>query len=156
MGGESMCVGKWRFEERVPNRDVARNLVRSFFRSEKNRSALSALGISVLKPSALEVELEDIGTDETSMALIERLEECGAVGKSGHIKGRLDEYVDDIIVNSLIREVFFMEESELYDTYSKKDRKEFILRIFKHLVMGGATNQYDDEMADYLKATKAM
>ncbi|CAD7967083.1 unnamed protein product [Amoebophrya sp. A25] len=153
--GESMCVGKWRFEERCPTRDAARNLVRSFFRSEKNRPALQALGISVLKPSGLEVDLVDISTTETSMAMFEKLEECGAVGRSGHIKGRLDEYVGDVVVNNLIREVFYMEESDLYDTYSAKERKEFIFRIFQHLVMGGATNQYEDDISEYLKATKA-
>ncbi|CAD7937339.1 unnamed protein product [Amoebophrya sp. A120] len=156
--GESMCIGKWRFEEKVEpgNREQGKNLVTSFFKSETNRAALQALGVSVLAPAKLEVEVEDISTAETSMRLFEKLEECGAVGKTGHIKGRLDEFVNDVVVNSLIREVFYMEESDLYDVYTEKDRKEFILRIFQHLQIGGATNQYEDDIGEYLKATKAL
>eukprot|EP00439_Symbiodinium_sp_Y106_P075828 s331_g15.t1 len=30
-----------------------------------------------------------------------------------------------------------MEESELYDTFSEQDRREFLLRIFQHLIFGG-------------------
>mmetsp|Transcript_2002 Transcript_2002/g.4656 ORF Transcript_2002/g.4656 Transcript_2002/m.4656 type:complete len:300 (+) Transcript_2002:226-1125(+) len=154
--GDSMCVGKWRFEEKVETRDQARELVASFFRNDQNRAALQALGVSVLAPRKLQLDIADISTAETSMCLFQKLEDCGAIGASGHIKGRLDEYVGDIIVNSLIREVFYMEESDLYDTYTEKERKEFILRIFQHLQIGGATNQYEDDVSEYMKATKAL
>ena len=37
-----------------------------------------------------------------------------------------------------------MEESELYDAFSKEDRKELLFHIFMRLVLGGAMNQYEE------------
>ena len=88
------------------------------------------------------------------MSFFEKFESSGAISANGHIRGRLDEYLDDITVNSLVREILFMEESDLYATYSEKERKEFLFRVFQHLVIGGASNQYEDEAEEYLKATK--
>lgn len=155
---DSMLVGKWRYEENCNSQEDLENLIQSFFKSASNRGVLNGLGIHILDPKNIFVDYEEMSTVETSMALFERLEDCevGAVTESGHIKGRLDEYVGDHIINTVLKEVLLMEESDLYDTYTAKERKEFIFRIFKHLVIGGAVNQYDDNITDYLKATKAI
>merc|ERR1712046_461156 len=52
------------------------------------------------------------------------------------------------------REAILMEESELYDAFSEKERKEFLFRIFSHLIFGGASNQYEDHVEEYFKVTK--
>merc|ERR1711879_325627 len=55
---------------------------------------------------------------------------------------------------NLIREVILMDESELYDAFTEKERKEFLFRIFSHIVFGGASNQYEDHVEEYFKVTK--
>merc|ERR1712048_1350613 len=47
-----------------------------------------------------------------------------------------------------------MEDSELYDAFTAQERKEFLLRIFQHLIFGGASNQWEDHVEDYFKVTK--
>merc|ERR1711964_616293 len=49
-----------------------------------------------------------------------------------------------------------MEESELYTAFSDQERKELLFRIFSHMVFGGASNQYEDHVEEYFKATKAI
>jgi len=177
---ESMLFARFRYEENLPvhTEQGLQKLVNAFFHSPAgpHTQVLNGLGLTPLTVSDAEklesytktfsngeqcldiVEYNQISTKETSMGLLERLEdkEIGAIGANGHIKGRLDEFIGDITVNNVIREVLFMEESDLYDTYSDAERKEFLFRIFQHLILGGAVNQYDDNIDGYLKATKAV
>jgi len=155
--GEGMCLGRFRFEQPVETKDDAKRMLQSLLRS----GHLARFGVSTVKYKEDfqgQVEMDPISTEETSMDLFNRLDECGAVSeKTGHIRGRLDEYLDNgIIVNSILREVLFMEESELFDVYTKDERMEFLFRIFKHVVIGGATNQYEDMIDDYLKTVKVL
>merc|ERR1711862_1063414 len=41
-----------------------------------------------------------------------------------------------------------------YDAFTEKERKEFLFRIFSHIVFGGASNQYEDHVEEYFKVTK--
>merc|ERR1712078_486609 len=88
------------------------------------------------------------------MSFLNKFEECGAIGHSGHIRGRIEEDFEGVPILNLIREVILMEESELYDAFSEKERKEFLFRIFSHIVFGGASNQYEDHVEEYFKVTK--
>merc|ERR1712070_627641 len=96
------------------------------------------------------------GTQVVSMSFLNKFEECGAIGHTGHIKGRIEEDFDGVPILNLIREVILMEESELYDAFSEKERKEFLFRIFSHIVFGGASNQYEDHVEEYFKVTKQL
>jgi|ERR1712232_1243003 len=97
---------------------------------------------------------ERMDTKVTSMSFLNRFEECGAVGKSGHIRGRLEEDWEGVPIVNLIREIILMEESELYDAFSEQDRREFLFRIFSHLIFGGASNQWEDHVEEYFRVTK--
>merc|ERR1719207_154345 len=95
-----------------------------------------------------------MGTQVVSMQFLNKFEECGAIGPSGHIKGRIEEDFEGVPILNLVREVILMDESELYDAFSEKDRKEFLFKIFSHLIFGGASNQYEDHVEEYFKVTK--
>merc|ERR1712226_1066608 len=69
-------------------------------------------------------------------------------------RGRLEEHFEDVPIINLVREAILLEESELYDAFTEQERKEFLFRIFQHLIFGGASNQYEDHVEFYLKVTK--
>merc|ERR1711865_561409 len=111
-------------------------------------------GLRVLSPDRIRVHYQQMGTQVVSMSFLNKFEQCGAIGASGHIKGRIEEEFEGVAILNLIREVILMEESELYDAFTERERKEFLFRIFQHLVFGGASNQYEDHVEDYFKVTK--
>lgn len=111
-------------------------------------------GIGVCSPQKVRVRWESLGTKIVSMSFFNKFEDVGAVGPSGHIRGRLEEDVDGVPIVNLVREAILMEESELYDAFSEQERKELLFRIFSHLVFGGASNQWEDHVEDYFKVTK--
>jgi len=154
--GEDLVFERFRYEElcRLPeDKDV---FLKSFFQSPQVRGVLSCMGIAVMNPQKMEVYTEELSTKATTMNFFNKFEENGAISKTGHIRGRLEEMHEDIPINSLIRETIFLEESELYDAFSEKDRRELLFRIFQHLNVGGASNQYEDHVEEYFKATKVI
>merc|ERR1719221_1242785 len=108
----------------------------------------------VTNSDKVQVRWQKMGTKATSMSFLNKFEECGAIGKSGHIRGRLEEDWEGVPIVNLIREVVLMEESEMYDAFSERDRKEFLFRLFSHLVFGGASNQYEDHVEEYFRVAK--
>ncbi|CAK9007999.1 unnamed protein product, partial [Durusdinium trenchii] len=126
----------------------------------KDREVLSVLhastGVRVISPSKVAVQWQPMSTKVVSMSFFNKLEDAGCISSSGHIRGRLEEDWEDVPIVNMIREAMLMEESELYETFSPEDRREFLFRIFQHLVFGGASNQYEDHVEDYFKATKAV
>mmetsp|Transcript_16000 Transcript_16000/g.40618 ORF Transcript_16000/g.40618 Transcript_16000/m.40618 type:complete len:156 (-) Transcript_16000:61-528(-) len=90
------------------------------------------------------------------MQFFDKLEQAGLVSHNGHIKGRIEEDFEGIPLVNKIREAAFDEGSELYDTFWESDRLEFLYRIFIHLNVGGASNQYEDHVERYLEVTKGL
>mmetsp|Transcript_3771 Transcript_3771/g.5807 ORF Transcript_3771/g.5807 Transcript_3771/m.5807 type:complete len:156 (-) Transcript_3771:94-561(-) len=90
------------------------------------------------------------------MQFFDKLQQAGLVSHNGHIKGRIEEDFEGIPLVNKIREAAFDEGSELYDTFSESDRLEFLYRIFIHLNVGGASNQYEDHVERYLEVTKGL
>ena len=54
----------------------------------------------------------------------------------------------------MVREAIYFEESEHYELYSEEERNEFLFHIFKSMIIGGASNQYEDYADQYFEATK--
>merc|ERR1719198_1990388 len=130
-------------------------MLESFFRDREVLGVLHALtGLRVLSADRVRVHWQQMGTQVVSMSFLNKFEECGAIGSSGHIRGRIEEDFEGVPILNLIREVILMDESELYDAFSEQDRKEFLFRIFSHLIFGGATNQWEDHVEEYFKVTK--
>ena len=47
-----------------------------------------------------------------------------------------------------------LEDSDNYDIFSNADRQEFLFVLFKHLCLGGAVCQYEDDIKPYMETTK--
>ncbi len=62
-------------------------------------------GLRVISPDRVRVHGEKIGTQVVSMSFLNKFEECGAIGSSGHIKGRIEEDFEGVPILNLIREV---------------------------------------------------
>mmetsp|Transcript_42415 Transcript_42415/g.131921 ORF Transcript_42415/g.131921 Transcript_42415/m.131921 type:complete len:260 (-) Transcript_42415:108-887(-) len=152
--GPDMAMCTFRVEQQVQP-DEMQVMLEAFFRDREVLGVLQQLtGLRVFSPERLHVNWERMGTKVTSMSFFNKFQDCGAIGKSGHIRGRLDEDCEGVLLHNLIQEVILMEESELYDTFSEQDRKEFLFRILSHLVFGGASNQWEDHVEEYFKVTK--
>jgi len=152
--GREMAMCTFRVEQQVTP-ETFKDMLNAFFRDREVIQLLHSLtGLRVGSPEKVHVGWERMSTKVTSMSFLNRFEECGAVGKSGHIRGRLEEHWEDVPINSLIREAILMDESELYDSFSEQDRKEFLFRIFQHLIFGGASNQWEDHVEEYFRVTK--
>ena len=52
--------------------------------------------------------------------------------------------------------MLLLEDSDNYEMYSDEERDELLLRVFKHLCLGGAVCQYEDDIKPYLDTTKAL
>jgi hypothetical protein len=152
--GPDMAMCTFRVEQNV-GADSMQAMLEAFFRDREVVSVLHSLtGMRVLSSDRVRVHWAEMGTKVVSMSFLNKFEECGAIGHSGHIKGRIEEDFEGVPISNLIREVVLMEESELYDSFTEKERKEFLFRIFSHLVFGGASNQYEDHVEEYFKVTK--
>mmetsp|Transcript_59578 Transcript_59578/g.128951 ORF Transcript_59578/g.128951 Transcript_59578/m.128951 type:complete len:265 (+) Transcript_59578:51-845(+) len=151
-GDMGMCT--FRVEQPITP-DTCQALLDAFF---SDREVLSVLGsltrIRVFNPQKIRVSWEKMGTKAVSMSFLNKFEECGAISSTGHIRGRIEEDLEGVPILNLVREVMLMEESELYDAFTEQERKEFLFRIFQHLVFGGASNQYEDHVEEYFRVTK--
>jgi len=156
--GEDMSFMTFRYEERASTARDMERVVESLFRSTTASKYLPHVlrGFSCPEPAKAVVQYEKLTTEETNMQFFDRLREAGAISDTGHIRGRLDEYIDDIPISDLVREALLLEESELYDTFTPADRQELLFRVFKHLVIGGASNQYEDHVERYFDVTRGL
>merc|ERR1719198_2859351 len=135
--------------------DQMQSMLEAFFRDREVVGVLHSLTrLRVLSPDRVRVHWQKMGTQVVSMSFLNKFEECGAIGHSGHIRGRIEEDFEGVPIVNLIREVILLEESELYDAFTEKERKEFLFRIFSHIVFGGASNQYEYHVEEYFKVTK--
>lgn len=154
--GPDMVMCTFRVEQQVRPEDM-QPMLQSFFNDREVLGALHQLTrLRVFAPDKVQVRWQEMSTKVTSMSFLNRFEECGAIGKSGHIRGRLEEDFEGVPIVNLIREIVLMDESELYDAFSEQERKEFLFRIFSHVVFGGASNQWEDHVEEYFKVTKAI
>merc|ERR1719463_945290 len=149
-----MC--KFRVEQNVTADDVP-NMLRAFFSDNEVLRFLNHLTqLRVTDAKKVSISASKILTNTVNMNFFNKFEDIGAISHTGHISGRIEEDFEGVPIHNLIREAILMEESELYDAFSREDRKEFLFRIFSHVIFGGASNQYEDHVEEYFKATKAI
>lgn len=154
--GPDMCMATFRVEQPVREENF-QTMLESFFRNREVLHVLHSMTkMRVVSPDKLRVYSERMHTKAVSMNFLNRFEEVGAVGKEGHIRGRIEEDWEGVPIIDLVRETIMMEASELYDAFSEQERKEFLFRIFSHLIFGGASNQWEDHVEEYFKVTKAI
>jgi len=154
--GPDMFMCTFRVEQQV-SQDEMQAMLDAFFTDRLVLSVLHHLSrMRVLSPEKVQVRWEQMSTKVTSMSFFNKFEEIGAVSASGHIRGRIEEDWEGVPIVNLIREAILMDESELYDAFSEAERREFLFRIFMHLIFGGASNQWEDHVEEYFKVTKSV
>lgn len=154
--GEDMVALKFRYEQNIREEDIP-NAIEAFFKDDTVRGVLhSTTKLRVLDPKKVKLYMERVPTQALNMSFLNKFEECGAISHTGHIRGRIEEDFEELPISDLVRECIVMEESELYTAFSDQERKEFLFRIFSHMAFGGASNQYEDHVEEYFKATKAI
>jgi hypothetical protein len=105
---------------------------------------------------AAEVSHSQLATETLSMTFFDRIEENGLLSVGGNLKKCYDEYYDGVLSSDLLHECVLNEDSEHYYTFSEEDRREFIYRIFHHLVVGGGLCQSEEKVDEYLRMSKEM
>jgi len=94
----------------------------------------------------------------TRMDIFDKLEDAEPSiirGASSSIMKCMEEVVDGFTVSDTLREMLVKgEESENYGLFSDEERAEFLYLVFKHISLGGAMNQYEDEIEPYLDISK--
>ncbi|KAM3596887.1 uncharacterized protein V6R79_022145 [Siganus canaliculatus] len=126
-----------------------------FFRDPDVLSSLSTelkAGTWVpLEKSALSVDVEVVPCTQISMDLFGPVYTCGILRPSGHIVKCLHDVYSDY---DELRQMLQDEDSENYYAIGRKERAEFLFRLFKHLCLGGELCQYEDTVDPYISTTK--
>ncbi|ETE73275.1 hypothetical protein L345_00892, partial [Ophiophagus hannah] len=130
----------------------------AFFNHPEINSNLKLLSSSgqwtTLNAKVKKVEAKNILCTQVSMSFFDRLYCEGLVRENGTIVKCFDEYHDEILIADELRKVLLLDDSDHYDLFSHLDREEFLFCIFKHLCLGGAFCQYEDDLSPYLETTK--
>ena len=58
--------------------------------------------------------------------------------------------------SSVFVQMILLEESDYYSIFSNSERQEFLFLLFKHLCLGGAVCQYEDNVQPYLDTAKSL
>ncbi|XP_033638005.1 cilia- and flagella-associated protein 300-like isoform X1 [Asterias rubens] len=105
---------------------------------------------------AAKIEVKPVQCSITSMTFFDRLFNEGIVRENGSIVKCLDEFYEDFQISDELRKVLLVEDSDLYDIFSEDDRSEFVFILLKHLCLGGAVCQYEDDIKPYLDTVKSL
>jgi len=151
--GEDLKLLRFKSDRALdPNR--TREFVNSFLTSDHVRQVLaSETKTRVISSAKLNASFEIMSTLQTSLKFFRTLEENDVVMDCGRIRGRLEEDYEGIPIYDVLREALFLPDSEKFAAFSSQDRKELLFRIFRNVVVGGAANQYEDNIEAYLTAT---
>jgi len=68
----------------------------------------------------------------------------------------LEEEIKGIMVGDKLRNCLINEDGEEYCVFNEEDRREFLFRVFTHLVLGGSMCQYEDKADEYYEKTKQL
>ncbi|EKX45155.1 hypothetical protein GUITHDRAFT_163320 [Guillardia theta CCMP2712] len=135
---------------------------RDFFASKTVQSSLS---VSSGRDSwrrvgpVRRVEVEELASSVTNMEFFDKLmqiEDPPVVRENGALVKCFDEFVDDLVLSDELHKLLVQEESDHYEEFSEEERKELIFHIFKALVVGGGTCQFEDSIDAYMDVTKDM
>ncbi|XP_043466821.1 cilia- and flagella-associated protein 300-like isoform X2 [Leptopilina heterotoma] len=137
------------------------HLVEAFFKDEAVAKALKLKNGNKWIPeeiTASSVEVKQLQCSVLSMAFFDKLRNSdnNIVHKSGAIRKRCDEEIEDFLVADNLRVMLLNESSDEYGLYTQNEREEFIFVIFQMLVLGGILCQYEDNIQHYLDTTKTI
>eukprot|EP00744_Colponema_vietnamica_P010411 GILI01014710.1.p1 GENE.GILI01014710.1~~GILI01014710.1.p1 ORF type:complete len:260 (+),score=28.06 GILI01014710.1:71-850(+) len=146
----SIVFRKFRYDQNF-SKWQAEAFLRDFLNDAEFKSA-TQLGLG----DVTEVSFEELPATTLSMDFFDKLEECGVTSSTGYIKKCYEEEYEGISVTDKLRELLLVKESEQYDTFSSRERSEFLFHLFSRIVIGGSMNQYEDNVNVYLDSAKGM
>lgn len=73
---------------------------------------------------------------------------------NGMIMKCLEESYNGYQISNKLQEMLVNEDSENFCLFSEKERDEFLFQLFRHLVIGGSLNQYEDTVEPYLEVSR--
>lgn len=147
---KSLQVHRFRFGGRLRASDYNR-FVEDFMYSPQVRAAINATGDN---PAQRKVTCRRLSTNVMRMDFFDRLQQAGIITGSGSIRGCMDETFDGMTVSCTLRELLINPESENAAVFSEQDRNEFLLHVFRLLVLGGPMCQADISIERYMQMTK--
>lgn len=119
---------------------------------EKTFVALASVG------TAKEFRASLVPATLTTLDLFDRLQEADppVVRANGGIIGCMEEKIRGFLIANKVQDMLVNEDSENYGLFTEAEQGEFLFRLFRHLVLGGSVNQYDDTMELYLESLKRL
>jgi len=150
---KDLQVARYRFAGGGPLKTAAelQTLLKDFFR---NAEAVAPLGVAGSPTVPVTLKAEALEANVMSMDFFDRLGEH--IAPNGNIRGCFEDVFEGITVGDLLRECLLNENSENASLFSESDRKQFIFRLFKLLVVGGSMCQPDMRTERYLEMTKGL
>uniref|UniRef100_H2ZFX6 Cilia- and flagella-associated protein 300 n=1 Tax=Ciona savignyi TaxID=51511 RepID=H2ZFX6_CIOSA len=133
--------------------------IQDFFKDENvlaNIQVMSATGGWGSLASAHEVSSEELNCTVTSLNFFDKLKEEGIVRESGAICKCFDEFYEGVTISDELRKMILLEDSDNFECYNEMERKEYIFKLFSHLVIGGPICQFEDNIQPYLDVTKSL
>jgi len=110
-------------------------------------------------PSA--VQFQQLNTTITSMSFFDCLkqeegwmEQGPIISDEGRISPTFEEWVEGMCLQDRLRIALAHPDSEDYEILTDAQRQELITTVFRHLVLGGGMNQWDDHIEPYVEATR--
>ena len=81
-------------------------------------------------------------------------------GDDGTIKQNYEEIFQDMSLGDRLRQILVWEDYDEFEEWdvihSDKYQKEFIFKLFQHIVLGGSMCQYEHNIQEYLKVIKML
>ncbi|KAL4110352.1 hypothetical protein PRIC1_002043 [Phytophthora ramorum] len=161
---DTLQLQRFRVHRKLPS-EADEALLTEFFQDDSVHCVLPLParlgGSSSTKPEgctgASSLHFERLRVNVTSMALFEKLQTAGIIARDGSVRGCMDEEFDGCTAGDLLTEMLANPDSDSSDTFSDKDRQEFIFQLFSALVIGGgALRQADSRVQAYEDATRAL
>lgn len=149
---KDMELSKFRFNQKFNQFNTDRFL-KDLFNSAEFRAAMPALSAH-FSSTVDSVQSERLSTEVVNMGFFDILCERDITTQTGYIKKEPDEYLEGMQMGDRLRYSLAFQESEHYEVFTDEMRKEFIFRIFQHLVLGGSLCQYEDSVNEYLTQTQ--
>lgn len=103
-----------------------------------------------------DVSFKQMTCNVINMNYFDFLEELRIVNpQTATIQGCIEEYINNIPCGDKLRTALLFDEDENYEELQQdKYQNEFIFKLMQFIILGGAMNQFEQSISEYLECTK--
>jgi len=160
---EFACVQKFRFDQKFET-FTAEQFVRDFFTDPTVQGHLqiaSKHGMVRGPGTPQAVSLKKLNTTATNLEFFDMLKDddlpSGAIIRDdGKIVGCFEDWEEGVCIQDKLRAAMCKRDCEEWDAIPEHMRDELLFCVFRHLVLGGAMCQWEDNVEPYLEASKQL